>query len=240
MKPTINQQKNFWASMNPVLLQYTNAAYSEVFWTPERCALQHVRRTCKSLMEPLAHWERAPVEGWLRGALSYDGATQAEAQAVVDHVREAVRAVEGTRPPWQPYRALWASRPACEHRGLEAFVHARRLDGLPEGRITQAAHVEVAWRDALDECRKRWAFAPPDLRAAYEDELKLCRADGLSVRQAVAELTLALMRNHPERFSDREQMIALAVLRPHRFAAKALPRKERKAARQFRGTGALV
>ena len=59
------------------------------------------------------------------------------------------------------------------------------------------------------------------------------------MRQAVVELTLALMRNHPERF-DRKQMVGLAVLQPRRFAAKALPRKERKAVRQFRGTGALA
>ena len=237
MKPTINQQKNFWASKNPVLLQHTDARYSSDFWTPERCTLQHVRRTCQSLMEPLAHWESAPVEGWLRGALSYDGATQAEAQAVVDHVREAVRAVEGTRPPWQPYRDLWASRHACEHRELEAFVHAHRLDGLPEGRIMQAVRVEVAWRDTEDALQKRWGrHWTPD----HSAELAGLRQDGTTVEDAAAFLNRVLLMRHPEALSSGTLAATMALLAPERWPLRELrgvsSKEERKAARELVGS----
>ena len=236
MKPTINQQKNFWASMNPVLLQFTNAAYSETFWTPERCALQRVRRTCKSLMAPLAYWEREPVEGGLRGALPIDGATQAEAQAVVDHVREAVRAVEGVRPPWQPYRDLWASRPACEHRGLEAFVHAHRLDGLSEGRIMQAVRVEVAWRDAEGGLQKRWGkHWTPD----HSAELAGLREDGTPVEEAAAFLNRVLLMRHPEALPNGMLAATMALLAPDRWPLRGLhgvaSKDERKAARELVG-----
>jgi len=236
MKTTVNQQKNFWASKNPVLLQFTNAAYSEAFWTPERLRASSARRTCQSLMAPLAYREREPVEGWLRAALAPDGVTQAEAQAAVDHVREAVRAVEGTRPPWQPYRDLWASRLACEHRELEAFVHAHRLDGLPEGRIMQAVRVEVAWRDAEDGLQKRWCrhWTP-----AHSAEWAGLRQDGTTVEDAAAFLNRVLLMRHPEALPNGVLAATMTLLAPERWPLRELrgvsSMAERKAARELVG-----
>ena len=157
-KPITFEQ--FWRSKNPALLQFTNAAYSKAFWTPERYTQQRAKRECRRPLASLSWWEREPVEGWMIPFLALDGATEAQARTVVAHVREAVALIESTRPPWQPFRDLWASRSDSEGQGLEGLVDHLRRGGMAEWQIMRAVRVEVEWRDALDECRKRWAFAP--------------------------------------------------------------------------------